>query len=51
MKHTLEDEKLKDKFNSSDKDTLTNKIREAESWLHANPEADTGAYEAKQKEL
>lgn len=51
IKHTLDDEKLKDKFDASEKETITAKVRETESWLSSNPEAETEAYEAKQKEL
>lgn len=51
IKHTLSDEKLKDKFDASEKSTIETKIREAESWLQTNPEADTAEYEAKQKDL
>ena len=51
IKHTLDDEKLKDKFEASEKDSIKAKVEEAERWLSSNPEAETGEYEAKQKDL
>ncbi len=30
---------------------MTEKVKEAESWLSSNPEAETAEYEARQKEL
>jgi L1 cell adhesion molecule like protein len=37
VKHTLDDEKLKDKFEATEKSTLQEKVREAEGWLSSNP--------------
>lgn len=51
VKHTLDDEKLKDKIDSGDRDTLKNKIDEVQRWLSSNSDADVSAIEAKQKEL
>ena len=51
VKHTLDDEKLKDKFDSSDKETIRSKVEEVERWLSSNPDSDVDVYEAKQKEL
>lgn len=51
IKHTMDDEKLKDKFDASEKETVSAKVTEVENWLSANQEADTGEFEAKQKEL
>jgi len=51
VKHSLSDDKLKDKFDSSDKNTMEEKVRETESWLSSNPEADTAEYEGKLKAL
>jgi heat shock 70kDa protein 1/2/6/8 len=41
VKHTLDDEKLKDKFDASEKSSFEAKVRETETWLSSNPEADT----------
>lgn len=41
VKHTLDDEKLKDKFDASEKSSVEAKVRETETWLSSNPEADT----------
>ena len=41
VKHTLDDEKLKDKFDASEKSSFEVKVRETETWLSSNPEADT----------
>ena len=49
IKHTLDDEKVQDKFENGEKDTVKAKVTETESWLSSNPEADTSEYEAKQK--
>ncbi len=51
IKHTLDDEKLQDKFEASEKETIKTKVEEAERWLSSNPEAETSEFEAKQKEL
>ena len=51
VKHTLEDEKLKDKFDATEKTSILEKVKEAESWLSSNPEADTEEYEGKLKAL
>jgi len=41
VKHTLDDEKLKDKFDAAEKTSTLEKVRETESWLSSNPEAET----------
>lgn len=41
VKHTLEDEKLKDKFDAAEKSSVEAKVRETETWLSSNPEAET----------
>lgn len=41
VKHTLDDEKLKDKFDTSEKSSVEAKVRETETWLSSNPEAYT----------
>ena len=51
IKHTLNDEKVKDKFEAADKTTMEEKVKEAEEWLSANQEAETEEYEGKQKAL
>jgi heat shock protein 1/8 len=51
MRNTLEDEKFKDKVESSDKETLDNAIKEAVSWLDSHHESTKEEYEAKQKEV
>ncbi|MCL4154024.1 UNVERIFIED_CONTAM: hypothetical protein GTU68_034275 [Idotea baltica] len=51
IKHTLNDEKLKDKFEAGEKETVEAKVTEVESWFSSHPEAETSEYEAKQKEL
>ena len=39
IKHTLTDEKVKDKFDAADKETVERKVQEVETWLQANQEA------------
>merc|ERR1711871_82078 len=51
LKQAVEDEKVKDKIDASDKETLTSKVNETISWLDSNQQADKEEYEAKQKEL
>ena len=51
MKNTLNDDKLKDKFSDEDKKTIEDISKEGLQWLEGNAEADTEAFEAKQKEL
>jgi len=51
MKNTLQDEKLKDKFSDEDKTVIEDTCKEGLQWLEGNADAETEAYEAKQKEL
>ena len=51
IKHTLNDEKLKDKIPQGEKDSILAKVEEVDRWMTSNPDADTSVYEAKQKEL
>merc|ERR1712166_1162394 len=52
MKNQLEDEKIKDKFTEEDKTAITEGTKEVLQWLEtAGAEAETEAFEAKQKEL
>ena len=49
IKHSLNDEKLADKFQGSEKTDLQAKVDEIQSWLDANPDAETSEYERRQK--
>jgi len=52
MKNTVEDkEKLADKLSESEKETITNSIKEHQEWLNANPEAEKEDYETHLKDL
>merc|ERR1739842_37948 len=51
MKSTMEDEKLKDKIDESDKKTIMDKCNEVIAWLDANQTAEEDEYKDKQKEV
>merc|ERR1712178_507524 len=51
MRNTLQEEKLKDKFEGDDKDRIEKAIQEALDWLDKNQLAEKDEFEAKQKEL
>lgn len=51
MKNTLNEEKIKDKVEASDKETIEKAIQEAIDWLERNQLAETDEFEARQKEL
>merc|ERR1719310_2687001 len=51
MRNSINDEKLKDKLDAADKETIETAINEATSWLDANQTAEKEEFEAKQKEL
>jgi len=51
MRNTLDDEKFKDKIESSDKETLEGAVKEAVAWLDSHHEATKEEYEAKQKDV
>merc|ERR1712177_78941 len=51
MRNTLQEEKLKDKFEGDDKDKIEKAIQEALDWLDKNQLAEKDEFEAKQKEL
>merc|ERR1712167_84854 len=51
MRNTLQEEKLKDKFEGDDKDNIEKAIQEALDWLDKNQLAEKDEFEAKQKEL
>ena len=50
MKNTLNDEKLKDKFNEEDQKVVEEASKEGLQWLEGNPNAEAEEIEAKQKE-
>lgn len=52
MKNTIEDkEKLADKLDEDDKDTIKDALNEHQDWLNSNPDADKEDYEDHMKEL
>jgi len=51
IKHTLDDEKLADKFQGSEKTDLQAKVKEVQTWLDAHPDAETSEYERQQKDI
>merc|ERR1712096_598913 len=51
MRNTMQEEKLKDKFDADDKDEIEKALQETLDWLERNQMAETDEFEAKQKEL
>merc|ERR1712100_459220 len=51
MRNTLQEEKLKDKFEGDDKDKIEKAVQDALDWLDKNQLAEKDEFEAKQKEL
>merc|ERR1712062_685203 len=51
MRNTLQEEKLKDKFEAGDKDKIEAAVKDALDWLDKNQLAEKEEFEAKQKEL
>merc|ERR1712151_363880 len=51
MRNTLQEEKLKEKFESGDKEKIENAVQETLDWLDKNQLAEKDEFEAKQKEL
>jgi len=51
LRNSLNDEKLKDKFEAEDKSKLEGAVDETIKWLDASQEASKEEYEEKQKEL
>jgi len=51
MKSTIEDEKLKDKMEESDRKAIMEKCNEAIAWLDANQTAEIEEYKDKQKDV
>merc|ERR1711982_17116 len=51
MRNTLQEEKLKEKFESGDKEKIESAVQETLDWLDKNQLAEKDEFEAKQKEL
>merc|ERR1712210_425694 len=51
MRNTLQEEKLKDKFEGDDKDKIEKAVTEALDWLDKNQMAEKDEFDAKQKEI
>merc|ERR1712039_1006060 len=51
MRNTLNEEKLKDKFEGDDKEKIEKAVQEALDWLDKNQLAEKDEFGAKQKEL
>merc|ERR1712115_474026 len=51
MRNTLQEEKLKDKFEGDDKEKIEAAVQDALDWLDKNQLAEKDEFEAKQKEL
>merc|ERR1712070_761580 len=51
MRNTLQEDKLKDKFEASDKEKIEAAVQEALDWLDKNQLAEKDEFEAKQKEV
>ena len=51
LRNSLSDDKLKDKFEAADRETLEKAINETVKWLETAQEAEKEEYDAKQKEL
>merc|ERR1712150_251483 len=51
MRNTLNEEKLKEKFEDGDKEKIEKAVQEALDWLDKNQLAEKDEFEAKQKEL
>ena len=51
IKHTVNDDKLKDKITEDEKKTLLDHVTATEQWIASNPNANVNEFEAKKKEL
>merc|ERR1712061_238509 len=51
MRNTLNEEKLKDKFEGGDKEKIEKAVQETLDWLDKNQLAEKDEFEGKQKEL
>jgi len=49
--NTLEDEKLKEAFEDNDKQTISDALKEQQSWLDNNQDSTTEEYESRYKQL
>merc|ERR1712080_614981 len=51
MRNTIQEEKLKDKFEADDKEKIEKALQDTLDWLDKNQLAEKDEFEAKQKEL
>lgn len=51
IKHSLNDDKLKDKIPADDKEAILKKITEVQNWMDSHSDAETYEFENKQKEV
>merc|ERR1712014_363857 len=51
MRNTLQEEKLKEKFEAGDKEKIETAVQETLDWLDKNQLAEKDEFEGKQKEL
>merc|ERR1711964_394137 len=51
MRNSLSEEKLKEKFEGDDKETIEKAVQETLDWLDRNQTAEKDKFDAKQKEL
>merc|ERR1712216_708846 len=51
MRNTLQEEKLKEKFEDGDKEAIEKAVQDALDWLDKNQLAEKDEFEARQKEL
>jgi len=51
IRHSLSDEKLKDKFTAEDKEKVNKKVSEIQQWLDLHADAETSEFEKHQKEI
>merc|ERR1711935_915719 len=51
MRNTLQEEKLKDKFEGGDKEKIEGAVQDALDWLDKNQLAEKDEFEVKQKEV
>merc|ERR1711966_253165 len=51
MRNTMQEEKLKDKFDAGDKEKIESALQETLDWLERNQMAECDEFEAKQKEI
>merc|ERR1712167_59953 len=51
MRNTLQEDKLKDKFEAGDKENIEKAVQDALDWLDKNQLAEKDEFEAKQKEV